>query len=99
MMSMDTETTDSPTGPTSPTESDGAFLASNAEFFAQAFVSLNGVYGNSGPMNIVSEESDRTVVVGVKEADGDGAMDVDCVLLEPNQESLRDCINTLFAEE
>jgi hypothetical protein len=39
------------------------------------------------------------VVVGVKEADGDGAMDVDCVLLEANQESLRGCINTLFAEE
>lgn len=85
-------------------ESDNAaierrFLASNAEFFAQAFAALNEVFGNSGPMNIVSEEAEMTVVVGAKEADGDGAMDVDCVLLEPDQESLRECINTLFSEE
>lgn len=75
------------------------FLASNAEFFAQAFSPLNGVFGNSGPMNIVSEESEMTVAVGVKQADDDGAMDVDCVLLDPDQESLRDCINTLFSED
>jgi len=83
--------------PENPIEGDSEFLASNAEFFAHAFVALNEVFQSSGPMNIVSEEADRTVVVGVKEADDDGAMDVACVLLEPNQESLRDCINTLFS--
>ncbi len=87
------------TDPETPLAEDSEFLASNAEFFAQAFASLNGVFGNSGPMNIVSEEAEVTVAVGVKEPDEDGAMDVDCVLLEPNQESLRDCINTLFFEE
>ncbi len=87
--------------PEDPIDGDGdsEFLASNAEFFAQAFSALNEVFQSSGPMNIVSEEADRTVVVGVKEADDDGAMDVDCILLESDQESLRDCINTLFSED
>ena len=87
------------TDPETPLAEDSEFLASNAGFFAQAFAPLNDVFGNSGPMNIVSEEAEVAVVVGVKEADEDGGMDVDCVLLEPNQESLRDCINTLFTEE
>jgi len=92
-MTPDTES------PEDQIDGDGEFLASNAEFFAQAFVAFNEVFQSSGPMNIVSEEADRTVVVGVKEADDDGAMDVDCVLLEPNQKSLRDCMNTLFSED
>lgn len=74
------------------------FLAENAEFFAQAFAALNPVFGSSGPMRIVSEEEEMTVVVGVKEPDGDGSMDVDCVLLDPDQESLRDCFNSLLHE-
>ncbi|MCP5537405.1 MAG: hypothetical protein H7A51_14380 [Akkermansiaceae bacterium] len=77
----------------------GEFLASNAEFFAQAFSPLNSVFDSSGPMNIISEEAEMTVAIGVKQADDHGAMDVDCVLLDPDQESLRDCIDTLFAEE
>ena len=76
----------------------GEFLVENAEFFAQAFAALNSVFGNSGPMRIVSDESEMTVVVGVKETDADGAMDVDCVLLDPDQESLRDCIDSLDDE-
>ncbi len=75
-----------------------AFLASNAEFFAQSFVVLNEIFQSSGPMNIASQETGRTVIVGVKETDNDGAMDVDCVLLKPRQESLRECIDTLFSE-
>ena len=47
-------------------------------------------------MNIVSEEADFTIVVGMKPTEEDGVMDVDCVTLEPNQESLKDCINVLF---
>lgn len=76
----------------------GGFLAENAEFFAQAFAALNPVFGNPGPMRIVSEESEMTVVVGVKQQDEDGAMDVDCVLLDPGQESLRDCLGSLDDE-
>jgi hypothetical protein len=71
------------------------FLASNADFFANSFVPFNEIFQSSGPINIISEETKRTVVVGVKEADEDGAMDVDCVLLKPDQESLRGCINTV----
>ena len=74
------------------------FLAENAEFFAQAFAVLNPIFGNAGPMRIVSEESEMTVVVGVMEPDDDGEIDVDCVLLDPEQESLRDCIDSLDEE-
>ena len=73
----------------------GEFLAENAEFFAQAFAVLNPIFGNAGPMRIVSEESEMTVVVGVMEPDDEGEMDVDCLLLDPEQENLRDCINSL----
>ena len=76
----------------------GEFLAENAEFFAQAFAVLNPIFGNAGPMRIVSEESEMTVVVGVNEPDESGEMDVDCVLLDPEQESLRDCIDSLDDE-
>ncbi len=77
----------------------GDFLAENAEFFAQAFVALNPVFQSSGLMRVVSEESEMTMVVGVKGPDEDGEMDVDCVLLDPDQESLRDCLDALFYEE
>ena len=89
------------TKPTNEIQADeiaGEFLAENAEFFAQAFAVLNPVFGNSGPMRIVSEESEMTVVVGVNEPDESGEMDVDCVLLDPEQESLRDCIDSLDDE-
>ncbi|MFK7911787.1 MAG: hypothetical protein AB8F34_14465 [Akkermansiaceae bacterium] len=76
----------------------GEFLAENAEFFAQAFAALNPVFDNPGPMRIVSEESEMTVVIGVKEKEEDGAMDVDCILLDPDQESLRDCVDSLEQE-
>ncbi|NWK55825.1 hypothetical protein HW115_09400 [Verrucomicrobiaceae bacterium N1E253] len=73
-----------------------AFLAANAEYFAQAMSPLNELFRNSGTMNIVSEEQEYTVVVGIKEVDEEGAADVDCATLEPNQQSLRDCLNALF---
>jgi hypothetical protein len=73
-----------------------AFIASNAEYFAQALAPLNDIFHNSGMMNIVSEESDFTIVVGIKPTEEDGVMDVDCASLDPNQESLKDCINALF---
>ena len=73
-----------------------SFLAENAEYFAQALAPLHTIFRTSGMMNVVSDEADFTVVVGMKPAGEDGVMDVDCVTLEPNQESLRDCINALF---
>lgn len=81
-----------------PVDSHDEFLASNAVFFAHSFVALNDIFQSSGPMNIISEETKRTVAVGVKEADNDGSMDVNCVLLKANQESLYECINTLSSE-
>ena len=77
-------------------EAEGEFLAGNAGFFAQAFGPLNEVFGNSGPMQVVSEESEMTLVVAVRETEEPGVMDVDCVMLEPNQESLRDCVDSIF---
>jgi len=73
-----------------------AFIAANAEYFAQAMSPLHSIFRTSGMMNIVSEESDFTVVVGMNPTGEDGVMDVDCATLEPNQESLKDCINVLF---
>ncbi|GEM_PF-4157642 len=72
------------------------FLAANAEYFAQALAPLNGVFRNSGMMNIVCEELDYTVVVGMKEAGDEGELDVDCAILGADQRSLKDCINALF---
>ncbi len=95
MISTDTESLEKPENPIATRDE---FLASNAGFFAQSFVELNEIFHSSGPMNIVSEGAKNTVVVGVLEADDEGAMDVNCVLLKPNQESLRNCINTLFLE-
>ncbi|BDS07892.1 hypothetical protein NT6N_29320 [Oceaniferula spumae] len=76
------------------------FVGENAAYFAQAFASLNEVFCNEGPMKIVSDEADYTVVVSVRKADGasdheEGVMDVDCAILEANQESLRDCFDAL----
>ena len=81
-----------------PMAAQQAFLAANAEYFAQALSPLNPVFRNSGTMNIVSEELDHTVVVGMKQTGEEGVMDVDCATLEPNQESLKDCIDALFIE-
>ncbi len=80
------------------TDMRGVFVMENASYFAQTFAPLNDVFGNSGPMKIVSEESEITVVVAVGEAGEDGGADVDCALLEANQESLRDCMDVLFTE-
>ena len=77
-------------------EEQQAFVSANAEYFAQALVPLNGVFRNSGTMNIVSEEQDYTVVVGMRTVGEEGVLDVDCAMLEANQESLKDCINALF---
>lgn len=82
-----------------PLEANREFLELNAEYFAQSFMALNEIFQSSGPMNIVCEDKKMTVAVGVRKADDDGAADVDCVLLKPQQESLRDCINTLFSED
>lgn len=76
------------------------FVGENAGYFAQAFAPLNEVFGNAGPMKIVSDEADYTVVVSVRHADGgdpheEGVMDVDCAILESNQDSLRDCLVAL----
>ena len=94
-MNMDTELDN----PNATADDEGAFVASNAEFFAQAFAPLSAMFGSPGSMLIVSEETEMTVAVGVRETGEDGVMDVDCVMLEANQESLRDCIDTLFTEE
>ena len=72
------------------------FVSSNAEYFAQALAPLNNIFRNSGMMNIVSEETDFTMVVGMKPTNEDGVMDVDCAMLDANQESLQDSINALF---
>ena len=73
-----------------------AFLTANAEYFAQALAPLNQVFRNSGVMNIVSQEQDFTVVVGMNETGIEGEIDVDCATLEPNQASLKNCIHTLL---
>lgn len=75
------------------------FLAENAEFFANGFAPLNSVFENSGEMTIVSEESEMTVAVGVRQVGGTGELEVDCILLKPNQESLQACFDTPFTEE
>lgn len=79
-------------------EAEGEFLADNAGYFAQAFGPLNELFENSGPMQVVSEESEMTLVVGVRETEEAGVMDVDCVMLEPNQESLRDCVDSVLVD-
>jgi hypothetical protein len=75
------------------------FLASNAEFFAHAFAPLNKIFQNPGPMIIVSEEKSHTIVVGLREANDNGDLDIDCALLKPNQQSLSDCIKTITIED
>ncbi len=71
------------------------FLQDNAEYFAQSFIGLNEIFHNSGAMNIVSEESNFVVAICMQIADEQGAIDMDCTLLKPNQRSLRDCINVV----
>jgi len=73
-----------------------AFVAANAEYFAQALAPLNEVFRNSGMMNIVCEEQDFTVSVGIQTIGEEGVFDVDCVMLEADQGSLQDCIDALF---
>ena len=76
------------------------FLSSNAQFFAQTLSPVSEILQNAGPMTIVSEEAQNTVVVGLRKVDGDdGDMDVNCVLLKPHQRSIRDCINIVFSED
>lgn len=80
-------------------DEEGVFVAENADFFAQAFAVLRHVFDNRGTMRIVSEEEGITVAVGVREPDAVGGVDVDCVILEPNQESLCSCLDTLFTDD
>lgn len=76
------------------------FLSSNAQFFAQTLSPVSDILQNAGSMTIVCEETERTVVVGLRETDDDeGDMDVNCVLLKPHQRSIRDCINIVFSED
>lgn len=71
------------------------FVSENASYFAQTFAALNGVFGNPGPMKLMSEEEDFTVAVVVRGTEEEGVMDVDCALMEAGQESLRDCFDAL----
>ena len=71
------------------------FLSDNAEYFAQSFMGLNEIFHNSGAMNIISEESKFVVAISMQVADDQGAIDMECTLLKPNQRSLRDCINVV----
>ncbi len=78
------------------------FVGENANYFAQAFASLNEVFCNEGSMTIVSDEVDYTVAVAVRKAGGDasyeeGVVDVDCAILEAEQDSLADCLKALDA--
>lgn len=72
------------------------FLAANAEYFAQALSPLNEVFDNEGVMNIVSEEQEYTMVVGMKQTGVEGEADVDCAMLDPNQPSLKESLKALF---
>ncbi len=77
-----------------------AFVAENANYFAQAFSPLNEVFGNDGNMKIVSEEIEYTVVVVMRKTTGNEdpdkmVIDVDCAILEAKQESIRDCLVSL----
>ena len=73
-------------------------ITGNAELFARSFAGLNQVFSSEGSISILSEEEEMTVAVGVRPADDSHETDVDCVLFESNQESLRDCLDTLFEE-
>jgi len=77
-------------------EQERAFVAANAEYFAQALAPINTIFKNSGAMNIVSEEMDNTIAVSIKVTGEEGVLEVDCITLKPNQPSLQDCINALF---
>ncbi len=71
------------------------FLSSNANYFVQAFAKLNEIFEQSGQIHIISQEKKFTVAVGMKIMKGSEELDVECVLLKPNQSSLRDCINII----
>ena len=75
------------------------FLGENASYFAQAFAPLNEVFSNAGPMKIVSDEADYTVVVSVRliedDQPGEGEVEVDCAILEAEQGSLQSCLTAL----
>ena len=73
-----------------------AFAAANADFFAQALAPINELFRNSKTMNIVSDELDYTVVVSMQPTGEEGVMNVDCALLEPGQDSLKECLNSVY---
>lgn len=88
--------------PSIPSEDQAAaeqqqFIAANAEYFAQSLSSLNALFDNAGNMNIVSEEDEYTVILGMKTIADSEDVDVDCAILEPKQESLQGCIDALFS--
>lgn len=83
-----------------PDEVYSNFVEENASYFAQAFSPLNEVFGNAGNMKVVSDEMDYSVVVAMRKTAGDedleeGVIDVDCAILEAQQESLQDCLAAL----
>lgn len=75
------------------TQVNDQFLADNAEFFVQSFAALNDVFENYGKLSIISEENKYTVAVSFKTIPDTDDLDVECMLLRPNQNSLRDCLN------
>lgn len=84
-----------------PTGIYSGFVGENASYFAQAYAPLNEVFNNDGAMKVVSDETEYTVVVEVRQAEGSevGVMDVDCAVLEADQESLKECLVALDGME
>lgn len=81
---------------TAEDDKEGAYLRSNGDFFINTFSELFQVYGESGTMNILSEEELMTLSVGMKETSEPGVMEVNSLKFEPNQSSPRNCFNTIF---
>ena len=70
-------------------------LVSNGEFLFQMFSGLLEMYGSKETLNIISEENETTLAAGIVTTDIPGEMDLDCLRFEPNQESLRVCIDSI----
>ncbi|MGB0991859.1 MAG: hypothetical protein ACPG32_05260 [Akkermansiaceae bacterium] len=77
----------------------GSFLGENAEYFIRLFQPVAETLGHVNGIKVISEEGDYTVAVASRVIGDDGELDVDCVILDPHQESLSDCLNALDLEE
>ena len=75
---------------------EGEFLRQNADFFVQSLSGLMKIYNSKNKLNIVSEEKAMTIAVGLVETEESGVMDVNCVHLSPNQNSLKGCIESIW---